>query len=386
MAEPFTYGNDLVFKSASSKRQKLGEDFVFDSGSGQAGVRVLGVCDGHYGKGAAAYVSSHFLSELQDRLLINSHADRETTAAELRHAITRTFIKLAECFERSKKISGTTLTVAILIKDLLTVANIGDCKAFLDDGVELVELTNSHRIEDNIGEQRRLQSAGALVGRSCAALTGPTAEGEKGIGKLRVWAKSGLGGLRIGRAIGSAEIGRCIVPHPHIRQVVVPRTGARLILGSDGLWDPLDTSKVFSLCQQLPPQAAAARLSSVAYRAQGSEMKDDVAVIVADILPASSTQDWPAVRASLVKGPKSWLPACFARPAVKDGGLDTCEALEVVADVDTWAEYAARCAASARKALTRDDSAMQDLDKQHTKVQQAAALPANQAASRSQTC
>lgn len=58
------------------------------------------------------------------------------------------------------------------------------------------------------------------------------------------------------------------MPHPHIRQVVVPRTGARLILGSDGLWDPLDTSKVFSLCQQLPPPAAAARLSSVAYKAQ----------------------------------------------------------------------------------------------------------------------
>lgn len=47
--------------------------------------------------------------------------------------------------------AGTTLTVAILTGDLLTVANIGDCKAFLDDGVELVELTNSHRIEDNIG-------------------------------------------------------------------------------------------------------------------------------------------------------------------------------------------------------------------------------------------
>lgn len=67
---------------------------------------------------------------------------------------------------------------------------------------------------------------------------------------------------------GSAEIGRCIVPHPHIRQVVVPSGGARLILGSDGLWEPLATSKVFSMCQQLPPQAAAARLSSVAYRAQ----------------------------------------------------------------------------------------------------------------------
>lgn len=113
---------------------------------------------------------------------------------------------------------------------------------------------------------------------------------------------------------------------------------------------------------------------------QGSEMKDDATVVVADILPASSTQDWPAVRASLVKGPKSWLPACFAQPAVKDAGSDTCEALKIVADVDTWAEYAARCEASARKALTRDDSAMQDLDKQGNKVQQAAGPPANRLA------
>ena len=51
--------------------------------------------------------------------------------------------------------------------------------------------------------------AGALVGRSCAALTGPTAEGEKGIGKLRVWAKCGLGGLRVGRAIGEHMTWRC---------------------------------------------------------------------------------------------------------------------------------------------------------------------------------
>jgi hypothetical protein len=73
-------------------------------------------------------------------------------------------------------------------------------------------------------EQKRLLAAGAHVGRSCAALTGPTPEGEKGIGKLRVWAKNGLGGLRIGRAIGDAhfhcrspsvlhECGELLVPY-----------------------------------------------------------------------------------------------------------------------------------------------------------------------------
>jgi hypothetical protein len=108
-------------------------------------------------------------------------------------------------------------------------------------------------------------------------------------------------------------------------------------------------------------------------------MKDDVSVVVADILPGSGAQEWPAVRASLVTGAKKWLPACMARPAVKDVGVDSCPALKLVADVDSWAEYAARCEASARKALTRDDSAMQNLDRQH-KAQQADAQQANLAA------
>lgn len=249
------------------------------------------------------------------------------------------------------------------------------------------------------------------------------------LGSVRIF----IGGSDV--SAGTTEIGRCIVPHPHIRQVVVPVTGARLILGSDGVWDPLTTSRVFSMCRKLPVEAAAQRICSAAFRAQvltppprhlpplmcnlqsipvvhpaevlvcaligrialcwgmvkrehlrssqegaseqrnispfvlswlqASDMKDDVSVVVADILPASgSAQDWPAVRASLCKGPGSWLPACMAQPAVKDAGSRTCADLKVVADVDAWAEYAARCEAAARKALTRDDSAMQDLHRQ----------------------
>lgn len=41
--------------------------------------------------------------------------------------------------------------MAVLFGSLLTVANVGDSKAFMDTGSELVELTTSHRIEDNVG-------------------------------------------------------------------------------------------------------------------------------------------------------------------------------------------------------------------------------------------
>ena len=41
--------------------------------------------------------------------------------------------------------------MAVLFGSLLTIANVGDSKAFIDTSSELEELTTSHRIEDNVG-------------------------------------------------------------------------------------------------------------------------------------------------------------------------------------------------------------------------------------------
>ena len=45
---------------------------------------------------------------------------------------------------------------------------------------------------------------------------------------------------------GSDSIGKFIVPYPHMRQVLVPEEGCRVILGTDGLWDFLAAAKNFS--------------------------------------------------------------------------------------------------------------------------------------------
>ena len=54
-------------------------------------------------------------------------------------------------------LAGTTFTMAMLYGKLLTVANVGDSKAFIDTGSEIVELSTSHRIEDNIGKPPTLK-------------------------------------------------------------------------------------------------------------------------------------------------------------------------------------------------------------------------------------
>ena len=101
-----------------------------------------------------------------------------------------------------------------------------------------------------------------------------------------------------------------------------------------------------------------------------------MSVIVADLLPADGPNSWAAIRAELKSRAqsRSALFSCFAPPSVKDGSGGS---LQVIADVDMWEEHAAQCEASARKGLTRDDSAMQALDRQNARNQKIAAASVN---------
>ena len=67
---------------------------------------------------------------------------------------------------------------------------------------------------------------------------------------------------------GGVSIGKFIVPYPHVRQVLVPEEGCRVILGTDGLWDFVAASRAFSLADRLAPAAAAAALCKQAPVAQ----------------------------------------------------------------------------------------------------------------------
>ena len=67
---------------------------------------------------------------------------------------------------------------------------------------------------------------------------------------------------------GGVSIGKFIIPYPHVCQVLVPEEGCRLILGTDGLWDFISASRVFSLVGRMAPAAAAAALCKQAFIAQ----------------------------------------------------------------------------------------------------------------------
>jgi serine/threonine protein phosphatase PrpC len=180
------------------------------------------------------------------------------------------------------------VTLALVICNLLTIANIGDSDAILDTGCSIMEITNSHRIATNTDEQHRLKAEGYIIAPIGFHLQGPAKAGEEGVGPVRIWP----GGLCVGRSIGDADAGPAVVPLPSIQQIVLPPDGCRIILGSDGLWDCIPFSKVARMVRGMKADQAASELVSVA--SANTRIIDDTSAVVVDILPSASTT-FPAI-------------------------------------------------------------------------------------------
>lgn len=157
--------------------------------------------------------------------------------------------------------------------DVLTIANVGDSRAVLDTGAEVVEMTCDHRIGESLAELARLEAAGGRLARLNEWGSGPSASPYEGLGPVRLWP----GGIMVGRAVGDRDVGDILLAAPAVRQVRIPATGARLVIASDGLWDSMPPGRVARLLRQHPTAKAAALAAvSAAAAARNGTLADDV--------------------------------------------------------------------------------------------------------------
>ncbi|GJV33648.1 probable protein phosphatase 2C 5 [Tanacetum coccineum] len=93
-----------------------------------------------------------------------------------------------------------------------TVTFVGDSRCILDTRTGVISLlTADHRLEENVEEREHVTLSGGEVG------------------PLRCW----LGDLCLSVSIGDTDVGKFIVPIPHIKQVKFSNSGGALIIVSD---------------------------------------------------------------------------------------------------------------------------------------------------------
>lgn len=229
------------------------EDFVrVVQPFGQADLYAA-VFDGHGGTAVS--------DRAADRLhgILASELERQSTGDALKSA----FAKFES--EVARERAGAVAVVCVLEGPTLTIANVGDCHALVVSEGRQEILTVDHRV-DNQEELRRVVAAGATI-------RGPYLCLPEGAGVMNA------------RAFGDSSFKRIgVIAEPAVTSRDLRPEDDWLVLGSDGLWDPLTVEHIAAIVRSEATAATAAdRLIKVALSAGD----DNVSAVVVRLNDAS---------------------------------------------------------------------------------------------------
>ena len=212
--------------------------FVDECYLDQDNQAILCVFDGHgpHGKKCARDTCKFFIDSLGKHKL--------GTKRQVRYAFNVTCDKCEKYLEMSPydtRVSGTTMTACILMKDKLHIGWVGDSRAVIatrGPNRELVanDLTKDHKPEDPV-ERKRIQRMGGEVKKFILG----NADDDDGIPYRVFVAGTMVPGLAMSRSIGdtmATDVGA--TPKPDIVTRDLHPSDTFIIIASDGLWEVFD--------------------------------------------------------------------------------------------------------------------------------------------------
>ncbi|MQL90083.1 hypothetical protein Taro_022663, partial [Colocasia esculenta] len=213
--------------SRRGRRKKAMEDAHRVAVSGPQGHPhkiFFGVYDGHGGRRAVEYVVENLHTNVFKML-------EELHDVERGEAIKAGFLKTDQEFLKQGCCSGSCCVTALIEKETIIIANLGDCRAVLSRGGIAEALTNDHTASRE-EEQQRIQNKGGVI--------------EDHGGTWRV-----QGTLAVTRSIGDINLKDWVLAEPET--VVLPLASDMefLILASDGLWDKVGNQEAVDVATQI---------------------------------------------------------------------------------------------------------------------------------------
>jgi len=239
---------------------------------------ITGVFDGH---GAAGHCVSHFVQTYLPPVLARLTLDRPN---DLPLTWESAFLECQRKVEEASRdkafdcvLSGTTATLAAVSGGKLIVGNVGDSMCILARrSGEIVEMTKSHR-PDLPEERERIEKKGGVVR---TVLGDPTP---------RLFLRHrDMPGLAMSRSLGdtlSKDLGASAKPHIHVLSLSAQEEF--LILGSDGIWDFVESAEAVEVVRsagKAAVQQAADALTKLAWSrwaSEDAEYVDDLTVVIA---------------------------------------------------------------------------------------------------------
>lgn len=256
-------GNSLLTKDKNSKisygyssfkgKRSSMEDYYeirISEVDGQM-VALFGVFDGHGGFRTAEYLKKN----LFDNLRSHPGIIKDTKLAIV-EAFKQTDTDYLDEEKGQQKDAGSTASTAVLIRDKIFVANVGDSRVVASRAGSAIPLSVDHK-PDRSDERERIEKAGGFI----------------------VWAGTWrVGGvLAVSRAFGDKLLRPYVVAEPEIQEEQIDGVDF-LIIASDGLWNVFSNKEAVSIVQDITDAEAASR--KLVEEAYGKGSSDNITCLV----------------------------------------------------------------------------------------------------------
>ncbi|CAL5384096.1 unnamed protein product [Camellia sinensis] len=213
---------------------------------------LFAIFDGHLGDGVPAYLQKN----LYDNIL-----KEEEFWTDPRTSISKAYEKTDQAIlSHSSNLGrgGSTAVTAILINgQRLWVANLGDSRAVLSRGGQVIQMSTDH---EPSAERGMIENKGGFVSNMPGDV--PRVNGQ----------------LAVSRAFGDKSLKSHLRSDPDIQDINIDSSTDVLILASDGLWKVMENHEAVDIARRIKdPQKAAKQLTSEALK---RDSKDDISCVV----------------------------------------------------------------------------------------------------------
>lgn len=187
-------------------------------------VQFFAVFDGHGNEKVAVFLKLYMKDLVRRELMCQNNRTVE-------HCLYTAFERLQSVLPKDISMhAGSTALVILRIKNKLYVANVGDCRAVINNNNKALTVTEDHK-PTSPSEYDRIQRVGGSV------IFDP-------FGVPRV-----NGYLALSRAIGDFHLAPAVTWVPDIYTVTLTNANRYIILASDGLWDALSSQDAVDIVQ-----------------------------------------------------------------------------------------------------------------------------------------
>lgn len=188
-------------------------------------IHLYGVFDGHAGD----YVSK-FLAENTERIV--SNIIQQHPLLDMDDVLFKSIQYMANALDPGKSVhTGSTCIIALRKEQKLYVANVGDCRAVMNNKEIALPITVDHK-PGSLKEHSRIISQGGYVTHFPHDV--PRVNGM----------------LAVSRSLGDNYLHPFVRWEPEVSEVTIGASNHLLIIASDGLWDTMTNQDVIDVFWQ----------------------------------------------------------------------------------------------------------------------------------------